>query len=345
MSLRSSFIAATVAAGVIWSAPAVIPLDAAPGRIRIKLATLAPKDSSYHRTLLEMGEKWRKVSDGQVELVVYPGGTQGSEADIVKRMSVGELQAGMLSVGGLTEIDPSVAALQEIPMLFKSLAEEEYVIDKLRPDLERRLASRGFVALFWGDSGWAHFFSRNQAMRPGDFKGMKIFVTASGSAAQMQIMQALGYTPVPLDAADALIQLQTGGVDVVPTLPLMALAGQYSTVTKHMLDLNWSPLVGATVVTAQSWNGVPPALRDQLLQIADETGARIRLASRLENEQAVATLRSRSGLQVHTVTPQLEDEWRRFAEGIYPRLRGSMVPADMFDRARQRVAEYRSAHP
>ena len=82
-------------------------------------------------------------------------------------------------------------------MLFKALAEEEYVIDKLRPDLEKRLARRGFVALFWGDSGWAHFFSRNPAMRPGDFKGMKIFVTASGSAAQMQIMQALGYTPVP----------------------------------------------------------------------------------------------------------------------------------------------------
>src|SRR5438034_11279882 len=90
--------------------------------------------------LLEMGEKWRKASDSQVDLVVYPGSTQGSEADVVKRMSTGQLQAGMLSVGGLTEIDPSVAALQEIPMLFKSLAEEEYVIDKLRPDLEKRLA-------------------------------------------------------------------------------------------------------------------------------------------------------------------------------------------------------------
>jgi TRAP-type C4-dicarboxylate transport system substrate-binding protein len=345
MGPRSSVVAVVLAAGAILSAPTAAPLNAAAGRIRIKLATLAPKDSSYHRTLLEMGEKWRKVSDGQVELVVYPGGTQGSEADIVKRMSVGELQAGMLSVGGLTEIDPSVAALQEIPMLFKSLAEEEYVIDKLRPDLEKRLASRGFVALFWGDSGWAHFFSRHQALHPGDFRGMKIFVTASGSAAQMEIMQALGYTPVPLDAADALIQLQTGGVDVVPTLPLMALAGQYSTVTRHMLDLNWSPLVGATVVTAQAWNGVAPALREQLLQIADETGARIRLASRQENDQAVATLKARSGLQVHPVTPQLEDEWRRFAEGIYPRLRGSMVPADMFDQARRRVAEYRSAHP
>jgi len=344
MGLRSCFLTITLAAGVIWSAPAAISVNAAASRVRIKLATLAPKDSSYHRTLLEMGEKWRKATDGQVDLVVYPGGTQGSEADIVKRMSVGELQAGMLSVGGLTEIDPSVAALQEIPMLFRSLAEEEYVIDKLRPDLEKRLAGRGFVALFWGDSGWAHFFSRSAATRPGDFKGMKIFVTASGSAAQMEIMQALGYSPVPLDSADALIQLQTGGVDVVPTLPLLALAGQYYTVTKHMLDLNWVPLVGATVVTRQAWDGVPPALRDQLLQIAADTGTRIRLASRQENDQAVTTLKARSQLQVHAVTPQLEDEWRRFAEGIYPRLRGSMVPADMFDRARQSVAEYRAVH-
>ena len=55
-------------------------------------------------------------------------------------------------------------------------------------------------------------------------------------------------------------------------------------------------------------------------------------------------MKARSGLQVHAVTPQLEDEWRVFAEGAYPRLRGAMVPEDMFDQARARVAEYRSAH-
>src|SRR6187397_3065632 len=261
-----------------------------------------------------MGEQWRNASGGQVELVIYPGGTQGSEADVVKRMSVGELQAGMLSVGGLTEIDPAVSALQEIPMLFQSLAEEEHVINTLRPDLERLLAAKGFVALFWGDSGWARFFTRNPALRPDDFKGLKIFVTASGSAAQMQIMQALGYKPVPLEMAD-----------------------QFHTVTKHMLELNWAPLVGATVVTKSAWDGVPPAMRDELLKIAADTGNRMREASRQENEQAVAVMQAKSGLQVHAVSAALEAEWRQFAEAIYPRLRGSMVPAEMFDRARQRV--------
>ena len=334
--------AAVTAAVVIHGS---VPLTAgAAARVRIKLATVAPKDSSYHRLLLEMGDRWRKASAGDVELVIYPGGTQGSEADVVKRMSLGGLQAGMLSVGGLTEIDPAVAALQEIPMLFQSLAEEEDVIDKLRPDLEKRLAAKGFVALFWGDSGWARFFSRKAALRPDDFKSMKIFVTASGSAKQMQIMQALGYKPVPLEVADALIQLQTGGVDAVPTLPLLALAGQYYTVTKHMLDLNWVPLVGATVVTKAAWDGIPPALQSQLLQVAADTGAKIRQASRQENDQAVATMKARSGLEVHPVTPELEAEWRRFAESIYPRVRGTMVPEDIFDQARRRVAEYRASH-
>src|SRR5262245_10425793 len=157
MRHRSSLVAALLAAAVISTSSSPVA-GAAAARVRIKLATVAPRDSSYHRMLLAMGEKWRKASDGQVDLVVYPGGTQGSEADVVKRMSVGELHAAMLSVGGLTEIDPAVAALQEIPMLFRSLAEEEYVIDKLRPDFEKRLAAKGFVALFWGDSGWVRFF-------------------------------------------------------------------------------------------------------------------------------------------------------------------------------------------
>ena len=316
----------------------------AAGPIRIKLATLAPKDTSYHRTLVEMGEKWRKATDDQLGLVIYPGGTLGSEADIVRKMNIGQLQAAMLSVGGLTEIDPAVAALQEIPMLFRSLAEEEYVLDKLRPDLEQRLLAKGFVPLFWGDSGWVRFFSRNQALHPGDFKTMKIFVTSTGSATQMQIMQALGYKPVPLDVADALIQLQTRGVDAVPTLPLMAMSGQYYSVTKHVLEVNWAPLVGATVVTKQAWDGIPQNMRGAVLQAAADAGRKIQQSSRQENEQAMATMQARFGLQTHPLTPELETEWRQFAESIYPKLRGAMVPEDMFDLARRRVGEYRASH-
>ena len=229
-------------------------------------------------------------------------------------------------------------------MLFRSLDEEEYVLDKLRPDLEKRLRDKGFVTLFWGDSGWVRFFSRTEATRPADFKTMKILVTASGSAKQMQIMQALGYRPVPLDMTDALIQLKTGGVDAVPTLPLLALTGQYCSVTKHMVEVPWAALVGAAVVTERTWNSIPPALREPMLQAARDAGRRIQQASRQENAQAVEMMQKKWGLQVHQLTPALEAEWRQFAESIYPKIRGTMVPEAMFDRARQHAAEYRAAH-
>jgi len=337
-----TFTATLVACAVLFSSGTRAAATDKP--IEIKLAMLPPKDSSYGLELLKMGETWRKLSNGGVKLTLFGDGTQGSESAVVQRMSTGQLQAGMLSVGGLAEIDPSVAALQEIPMLFHSLDEEEYVLDKLKPDLDKRLRDMGFVALFWGDSGWVRFFSRKEATRPADFKTMKIFVTAGGSTKQMQVMQALGYQPRALDVADALIQLQTGGVDAVPTLPLFALRGQYYMVTKHMVEVPWVPLVGATIVTLKTWNSIPPEQREPMLRAARDAGRQIQQAGRLENAAAIETMKQKLGLQVHPVTSALESEWRQFAESIYPRIRGAMVPEAMFDQARQHVADYRAAH-
>jgi len=318
-------------------------VSAAP-TVSIKLATLAPSGTSYDLILRQMGEKWRKATNGEVNLRVYPGGNQGSEADIVRRMNVGELQAAMLTVGGLSEIDPTATALQEIPMLFNSLDEQTYVREKMRADFERRLLAKGFIALFWGDSGWVRFFSRNPGIKPDDFRSMKIFVTASNSAKEMQIMQGLGYKPVALDWADALIQLQTGGVDAVPAPPILALSGQYYTVVKHMTEVNWAPLVGATVVTKRAWDAIPQATRDVMAGAAADAGKQIQDASRKESDEAVDTMKKKWGLSVHAMTPELQQQWRAFAEAVYPKIRGSLVPPDVFDEARRLVAEYRASH-
>src|ERR1700692_1231861 len=68
-------------------------LHAAPASVRLKLGTLAPAGTTYHKSLQAMGEKWRKVSDGAVQLTIFPGGTQGSEADMVGLMQTGNLDA------------------------------------------------------------------------------------------------------------------------------------------------------------------------------------------------------------------------------------------------------------
>jgi hypothetical protein len=48
------------------------------------------------------------------------------------------------------------------------------------------------------------------------------------------------------------------------------------------------------------------------------------------------------GLTVLPLTPEVEAAWRKVAEQGWPRVRGSMVPADMFDRVHALLAEYRA---
>lgn len=320
---------------------AAAPTPATDKRPQIKLGTMAPRGTSLHQSLLAMREKWRQAPDRGVDLVIYTDGTMGSEADMVRRMRLGQLQAAMLSVSGLTEIEPEASALQHMPMMFRSLDEVDYVREKLRPLLEKKMLDKGFVVLFWGDAGWIRYFSRTAAVHPDEFKKMKMFVSA-GDNKQVEIMRAAGYHPVELEWSDALTQLQTEMVDALATIPLHALAGQFYTVAPHMVQVNYAPLVGATIITKKAWDVLSPATQEAMLRAAAEAGDQIRATSRRESEEAVEAMKKR-GLKVHPLTPQLEAEWRRVMEEVlYPRIRGKMVPADVFDEVRRLLAEYRA---
>ena len=260
---------------------------------------------------------------------------------MVRRMRIGQLNAALLTVVGLCEIDDSVSALQKMPMVFRSWDELDHVREKLRPDLERRFLAKGFVVLGWGDAGWVRFFSKQPALRAADYRPMKVFAWA-GDAAQADIMKSLGYQPVVLEVADILPALQTRMIDMVPSTPFWALTLQIYPHASHMLELDWAPLVGAIVVTRRLWEDMSPAGREALRAAAEAAGVRMRALSRREQQESVDAMRKR-GLVVQPVTPQVEAEWRAMAEALYPQIRGRMVPQALFDEVQRLLREYRAA--
>jgi TRAP-type C4-dicarboxylate transport system substrate-binding protein len=309
--------------------------------LRVNLGTLAPRGSVYHQSLQAMAEAWRQAPGGGVRLVIYPDGTQGGEADMIRLMRVGTLQAGLFTVVGLSEIEPGVSGLQGVPMLFRSLDEFEYVNDKLRPMLEKRLADKGFVVLFWVDTGWIRYFSKEPMLTPDDLKRMKVFSWA-GNSDDVNILRHAGFNPVALETSDILPGLQTGLINAVSVPPIFALAGQLDTRAPHMLKLNWAPLVGACVVKKATWDKIPAEAKDALLAAAEKAGKEIRNSSRKENEEAVAAMQKR-GLHVHEPSPEQVKAWQTEAERSYPEIRGRIVPADIFDEVQRLLKEYRAA--
>src|SRR5215472_1173684 len=161
----------------------------------IKMGTLAPSGSPWYQVLEQMGERWRKISGGTVKLTVYPGGALGDEPDLVNKMRIGQIQAVALSGAGMADIEPGVSCLQ-IPMMFDSYEELDYVRDRMAPRLEKMIETRGFVVLNWGDAGWVHFFTRAPVTHLDEMRQMKLF-TWAGSDDTLELWKANGFRPVP----------------------------------------------------------------------------------------------------------------------------------------------------
>jgi TRAP-type C4-dicarboxylate transport system substrate-binding protein len=319
----------------------VFPLLSQAADPQLKIGSLVPKNSLYHRQLMEVGEAWKKSQTGSPRFNVFTDGSQGGEAEMVRRMRIGQLQAALLSVVGLREIEPSIAALQNLPLAFRSWDELDYVREKMRPSMEKKFSDKGYIVLAWGDAGWVRFFSKQAAYSPDDYKKMKFFAWGA-EAEQQEIMKSLGYTPVPLEPSDILPSIQTGMINVVPSTPYFALASQIYNSAPHMLEINWAPIVGAFVITKKSWDDMSPDAQKALRLSADTAGQVIRNQARKEVEEAVDAMKKR-GLQVNKPNADQLKEWRALSESLYPRIRGKMVPAETFDEVFAHLKTYRAS--
>ena len=336
--LKLRTIGAALALGLLFTGT---KLDAAEKVITLKLGTLAPGGTSYHKSLQAMGESWKKATDGAVKLIIYPNGTLGGEADMVQLMQTHSLDAGLLTAVGLAEIDRDVHALQSMPLSFHNLDEADYVGEHLRPDLEKRMLAKGYVVLFWIDSGWVRFFTRSPILHPDDLRKLKVFSWA-GATGEYDLWKSAGFTPVALETAGIPTGLMSKTIDAIAMPPFFALAGQLDSQAKYMLELNWAPLVGAAVIRKDSWDRIPANFHGTMLKIAEETGKQVKAAGRAESDAAVAAMVKR-GLKVQKVTPDVEAEWRAVADQFKNQIRGKIVPADVFDKAQELLKEYRAS--
>jgi TRAP-type C4-dicarboxylate transport system substrate-binding protein len=306
----------------------------------IRLGTILPSGTAQHAMLQELGERWAKDSGGAVKLTLYPDGRLGGEAEMIKKIRIKQLNAGLFSAVGLAEIDRSARGLQVMPLMFRSWDEVDYVRERIRPLLEDRLRAKGFEVLFWADAGWVRFFAKTAAVRPDDFRRLKMFAWA-GDPAQLAIMRAIGCQPVPLETTDILLGLNTDMINTVAVPPLIGLAGQFYRPAPHMLEMNWAPIVGATIVRTDVWEKIPAARREAMRASAEAIGVRVRARGRQESEDAIKAMQQH-GLQLHPLTPQAELEWRDIATDLHAKIRGEMVPPDIFDAVEKHLHDFRA---
>ena len=304
----------------------------------IKMATLVPQGSDWYSTLQEMGQKWQEASGGRVTLRLYPGGVAGDDSDVVRKIRLATLDAGVITSVGLADVDRSIIAL-ELPMAYADYDEFNAVLDKMTPQLEKTYSDKGFIVLAWADAGWVHFFTKAPVRVPDDLKALKLFAWAGDDFA-VELWKSSGFNPVPLPSTEISTALQTGLVSALPTTSQAAVLLQWYTHARYMTDVDWAVLLGGIVVSRKSWERIPADIRPALLQAAREAGSKARAQTRESAARDVDAMEKR-GLTVVHLDAAAREAWRRAAEAAYPSLRAKYVPTSAFDEALRLRDEYR----
>lgn len=322
-----------MAAALVLCALSTNPASGEP----LKLATLVPEGSIWDKSLREMGDQWRRETEGRVSLRIYAGGVAGSESDILRKMRIGQLHAATLTIVGLEEIDRAFSVLS-MPMFYDSYDEFLYVLDGLAPRLEERLEAHGYALLQWAHGGWVRFFSRSPVLGIEDLRRQKIFVTA-GADEMVTMWRENGFRPVPLAPTDIMIGFQTGMIDVMVMTPLVALSMQWFRQASYMTETGFAPLTGATIVNLRDWNKIEEGDREIVLRDAAKAEKRQREVIPEQDRIAVDEM-SKRGLEVTASVKSTQ--WHSTAARIAESMRRKMVPQDFYDVAVRLREEYRA---
>src|SRR5262247_3015098 len=108
--------------GVLLAAAAATAANAAD----IKVATVAPDNSRWMQQMRAGAEEVKTRTAGRVTLKFYPGGVMGNDAQVLRKIRIGQLQGGAFTAGGLAERYNGLN-LYGIPLLFNSLDEIDAV--------------------------------------------------------------------------------------------------------------------------------------------------------------------------------------------------------------------------
>jgi TRAP-type C4-dicarboxylate transport system substrate-binding protein len=299
--------------------------------ISIKIATLAPSGSPYHEIMKDMAADWRKASNDRVVLKIYPGGVAGGEVDILRKIRIGQLHAGALSISGLSRALPEISVLGT-PMIYKTKENLLEVQEVLAPKIEERMEQKGFVVLSWAIAGWVRFFVPGDQPSIEGLKKVRMHVFA-GDDQILEMWKSMGVNAIPLSGTDVLTGLQSGMVNAFFTTPVMAYASQWFAFTPYMIEMPWAPMIGAIVASKRAWKKVPEKLRPKLKAIAKEKSHRLDLEMQRLETQAISEMQKRGLTLIKPNTQQLE-QWQSLTKTAYPEFKNkNRIPDEWFETA------------
>jgi TRAP-type C4-dicarboxylate transport system substrate-binding protein len=308
-------------------------------KITVKMASPVPENTPWGKYLNDIAAEWRRITGGEVDIVIYHNGVAGNENEVVRNLNLNQVQAGVLSTFGIYEIIPEIMTLS-FPFLIRNDEELNLVLNGLKGELEQRMNAKGYVTIAWACVGWVKIFSKSPVFVPADLKKQKLG-TNEEQRELNQAFKTMGFQMVPVARNDILIALNSNMAEAVYQSPIAVGSSQIFGLAKNMASINIAPFMGSIVINQQTWRRIPDKYKPQLIASAKRIERELDKSIQGLEDEVIKTMRN-YGLIVNQLSPAQEQLWYDETERVMPGLIGTALDRDIYRRIEAILKDHRS---
>jgi TRAP-type C4-dicarboxylate transport system substrate-binding protein len=281
--------------------------------ITCRIATIAPDNTPWASLLSDYEKAVEEASDGRINVKISLGGAMGDENATVRMAARGRIQAIGVSTGAVATLVPELSGV-EIPFMFRSAKEADYVLDKmLLEPMEKLFREKDLVLGFWSENGFRHYGANFKIDEPGDLKGKKM--RSQENFVHLGMWDALNASPQAIPATEVVTALKTGAVDGFDNSLLFTIAASWY---GEISDLTLSAHIYQPAVIAFSKDWFD-GLDEDLQKILIDEGRKIvrsgRERIRKINSELVDIIKS-VGVNVHKLKKKERKAFEEATAGV-----------------------------
>jgi tripartite ATP-independent transporter DctP family solute receptor len=286
------------------------PASTSTGTMRIASAS----GPSYFQVIsaMDFAEKAKKETGGRLTVTVFPSGQLAGEADSIKGMQLGTIDAYAGSTASSASVVPDLGVL-DMPYVFDSAAHYFKVLGgSLGQKLTKSLDDKGIHLIDWWAGGTRDVYHNKRAIeKPADMAGMKLRTIQS--PVYVATFKAFGAIPTPLAVGDVFLALKTGTLDGAETALTAAVSLNHDQVVKYA-SLTHHQFTSAMFACSKIWwDALAKDLQQSIRKVADQVTPSERNSDTSSMNDAITKMK---GEGITVVTPD-RAAFRAIAQGVW----------------------------
>jgi len=307
----------------------------------IKIATIAPNQSTWMVDMRAAGTAIKERTNGRVNLKFYGGGVQGASPKVMQKIKIGQLHGGMFSPVDFTKLYSNIN-IYGLPLVFESWEEVRYVRERMDAELAAGFAELNFVTFGFVGS-FAMILSNEPVRNQADMRGKKVWLP-EGDQITFQALKKLNLSPVSLPITDVLTGLQTGLLDMAAIPPEIAVALQWHTRVKYFTNMPLLYAMSFLAIDKRTMGRLSADDQAVMIEVLSETYAKMDAQSSIESLDATEALVDIGIKKVDPDDGEFDELLATMNDTNLAMAKKGLLPLALFEKMQGHISDYRNGN-